>query len=126
MSKIKDRFRANTVGAEKKFRSQDLTLQFADGPCAVRLRSPTVEERSQIISSSGVVDPKTGDVKPDLAKLQTNSVIALTVDPETGEKMFDEADRESMLKSPAGGWFDELSRVSAQMLNVDLDDAKNG
>lgn len=124
----RDQIRSKTVGAQKVFGNETVML----GDVAVVVRQPTVEERAALIEASATVDPKTKEIKPNIAKLHVNSVIVLTCVPDadgkpTDEKVFEEADRESMLKTPASAkWFSDLTNAAQRMLNVDLDDAKNG
>jgi hypothetical protein len=53
-------------------------------------------------------DPKKKTVVVDTARLQVEAVIATTRTAD-GEKAFDEADRDTLLAQPAGGWFDEVA-----------------
>lgn len=132
MSNFRDRIRAKTVAAEKKFKDELVHLKIDGESVDVMVRQPTVEERGLIFDSAGSVDPKTSKVQINAAKLQVNAVMALCRVPDengkaTDEKAFEEADRDSLLAQPAakGGWFDDLSKVAMDMLNVDLGDAKN-
>jgi len=128
MSSLRDKIRSKTVGAEKKFREEKLSIVLDGEPVDVVVRQPSVEERGMIFASAGSFEK---DSKPDLTKLQVNAVMCLTCVPgpdgkSTAEKVFEEADRDSLSKQPTGGWFDDLANAALAQLNFDLADAKKG
>lgn len=120
----RDAFRALTLGAKKSHREQRLSLKLEGGAVLEAIvRQPSVEARGALLDGCSDVHPKTKEVKVNTARLQVDAVIASTYTPE-GERAYEEADREALLKMPAGGWFDELAKAAVAFINVDLDESK--
>jgi hypothetical protein len=129
MTTNRDSFRARTIGAQKNFSKETLSLTLDDGqPLTVVVQQPTVADRALVLDAARKIvddpeDPKKKTVVVDTARLQVEAVIA-TARTEDGEKAFDDADRDTLLAQPAGGWFDEMAAAAMRKLNVDLSDAR--
>lgn len=118
--------RARLLGAPKVFREKRFAIDLGDGqpPLEVVVRQPSVEERDVITNAAADINVETKTTKVSVAKLRIEAVLALTRDAESGERAFEEADRESILNMPAGGWFDDVANAAMEMLNVDVAEAK--
>lgn len=90
------------------------------------VRAPTVKQRSEILERAGVLDEKKAK-KTDTGRMQVVAVVSCTFDPESGERVFENADIEALLEDPAGGIVDALSVPAIAFLNAsnDKDAAKN-
>jgi hypothetical protein len=106
MSK-RDALRSKTVGAKKNFRTQIVTV---DGE-PVEVRQLSVRDRLDVYNRS----TKNGQLDP--LQFQIWSVIATCYVPETNEKLFEDADYDSLMDQPTGGFVDTLSEAAVNMLN---------
>lgn len=85
------------------------------------VRAPSVRSRAQILRRAGVLDEKKKETDP--GRMQVAAVIACTFDPESGERVFEEADFEALLEDPAGGVVDALAAPALEFLNTSNDKA---
>lgn len=108
MSK-RDVLRSKTVGGAKKFRSKIVTVDGED----IEVRQLSVRDRLDVYNRStknGVLDP---------LQFQIWSIIATCYVPDTREKLFDDADYDSLMEQPTGGFVDQLSEAAIDMLNAE-------
>lgn len=79
----------------------------------LEVRQPTVASRREIFNKS----KKDGEV--DGTDLTVWSVIYNVYDPETGKRVFEETDFDTLLDQPSGGLVDVLGEAAINMLHVD-------
>lgn len=109
--------RARTVGAYKQFRKQLVDL---GNGVVVEVRQPTIKARAAIFRAAKAMSRSAETL--ELADLQVEAVLRCTFVGD--EPAFEDADRDSLLGQPPGGWFDTLSEAALEMLNVDQQDLK--
>lgn len=103
---IRDKIRSNTVGRKVQIRKVEHDFE---GDKVV-FQAPTLGQRSEIIARSANEE---GGI--DSVKLQAWSVIYLTFD-ESGEAIFDETDLDAFLSQPSGGFVDEFSQFTMDLM----------
>jgi hypothetical protein len=108
---IKD-IRSATLGQQNKFRSEKVK----HGSIEVEVRQLSYADRTALIEKC------TKDDKMDTLKLQVYAVIYTVVDPETGEKVFNEADYETMVQQPSGGYVDTFSKAAFKVLGLSAEE----
>lgn len=87
----------------------------------VELWEPNGKERGQIFKAATVIK-RNQEPEVDHAELQVWAVIMCARDPETGEKLFEEAHRDVLLSLPTSV-FDILARPALQLLGEDAEEA---
>lgn len=111
----------------KSREAKRVTVVFEDQEYEVR--APSVRARAKILDRAGLTetDEKKKN-KADAGKMQVLCVIACTFAPGTDERVFEDADLETLLDDPAGGIVDALGEHALKFLNAsaDKDAAKNG
>jgi len=122
---IKDDIRKETVGKSKDFKKKEIKI---NDKLSVVVKEPSVAQRTKILQKSKVQSAQAnGDFDTiDTGKMQAYAVIECTYTPD-GEKVFDEADLDSMLNSPSTAkWLDKVGEVALNLLNVqDEEEVKN-
>lgn len=94
-------------------------LQLEDGTCAVvEVREPGIKLRSAIYRAAGVSSPDVEKEGINVAQLQVEAVIALTYEPGTNVKVFDEKDKPALLAQLAGGFVDDIYEVASELMNA--------
>lgn len=84
----------------------------------VEVREPGLKLRAAIYRAAGVAAGEESSV--DLAKLQVETVVALTYEPGDGQtKIFTDADKPALLSQLAGGFVDDIFEVAFPLMNVD-------
>ncbi len=128
MSSMRDALRAAGL---KSREGKRITVVFEDQEYEVR--APSVRARSKILTAAGLVDTddqkgKGKKTQADAGKMQVCAVIACTFAPGTDERVFEDADVETLLDDPAGGIVDAVGEHALKFLNAsaDKDAAKNG
>lgn len=85
----------------------------------VEVREPNLRTRNAILKAATDIDSKSGKVNIDSARLQVETIIALTYEPGSNEvRVFDEKDRQALLNQPAGGFVDDLYEVAHELMNL--------
>lgn len=113
MSEMKDKLRSVTVGAPKHFKSQMVKV----GDAEFEVKQPTVAARAAILKAAKA---QGGDAdKIEIGALQVEAVMRCTFVPGTSERVFEDADRDSLMQQPAGSFVDDLAAVALDLLNVD-------
>ena len=111
----------------------DFPLVVGDETILVTLKSPSVDERGDILKKAGVGKSSTkgkGETRSvesetDLTTMQVEACIACTFAHETEDatsklvRFFTPEDRDGMLARNAGGIFDELAEACMGLVNVD-------
>jgi len=122
----RDKLRAITLGATKKFERKTVEIEGN----VFEVRQPTLKERGAFRKKAMTLKTdEAGDSQADfdIFEFQVQAVMGLTLVPDSDEKVFEEADRESFESSPCGGWFDKLAAVASELCNVkDRDIKKDG
>ncbi len=112
---LRDRLRAKTVGAKKKFPSEILEH---DGE-QYEIRQPSVANRAAIMKKARI---QTGDVEQlDIAALQIWAIIKCTYVPETNERVFEDSDAQNFLDGPGGLFVDKFAAVAMRLMNVEAE-----
>jgi hypothetical protein len=116
----RDAIRAATLGRNQKSKTKLVNISKTDDgqDIAVELRQPSVRARSAILKRSKAHDRD----RLDLAELQVTAIIECAYEPGTSNKVFGEADRETLAEMPAGSFVDELAAAALELLNVDAGD----
>lgn len=93
-------------------------LQHDDGTkVCVEVREPGLKLRSSIYRAAGIA-PGAESEGIDMAQLQVEAVIALTYEPGSNVKIFDEKDRQALLAQLSGGFVDDIFEVASDLMNV--------
>lgn len=105
---LRDALRAATIGSKKEFKRTQVehkgnTFEFVQ---------PALRERKDLIKK--VTD---ADGNIDSVALMVEAVIALTVVPDTEVRVYEAADRESMMGFPSGSFVDEFAGKALAILN---------
>lgn len=113
---IKDRIRAKTVGKTSDFKVTEIDYEGEK----VAFRQPNLRERQQLLNKA-----KDGKGEFDYIKFSVYSVIYCTYVPDLSERVFDEADFDTMMESNTGGFIDVFGKQVAEILNTaESDDPK--
>jgi hypothetical protein len=111
----RDKLRAATLGAKNNFQKKVVTINGE----SFELRQMSIRDRSEVraltVDENGFSDPYAFNVR---------SVIRCTYAPETGEKVFEDADFEALMDLPADSFMDLLVAEMAKMINVSTDTEK--
>lgn len=83
----------------------------------VELKQPSLKERASIIKAAKALSADASQV--DLAALFAEAVVRLSYVPGTEVRVFNDADKESMLNSAPGSYVDQLGPEALKLLNVD-------
>lgn len=105
----RDKLRSKTVGKAKAFRTETVTV---DGE-QIEVRQLSVRDRLDVYnrsSKNGVLDP---------LQFQIWAVIATCFVPGTKERLFEDADYDSLIDQPTGSFVDQLSEAAINMLNAE-------
>ena len=89
------------------------------GDVKVEVREKTVEEQYQLLEK---VRKKDGEIDGKLLAVET--IIATTYDPETGDLVFESADRDRLRQLPAAGFNRLLNAANKAAGLEDADEAK--
>jgi hypothetical protein len=84
------------------------------------IRGMNGTERGRFLAANSDNDGKVADP----AKTQVTLIIATTFDPTTGQRVFEEADRDMLLTKSAEA-LDKVGRVAARLSGLAVDAAKN-
>ena len=79
----------------------------------IEVRSMTGKERADLLRKCMIRDDK-GEREVDFEKLTVHAIIACCYDPETGEKLFEETDRD-MLNTKNAGALEKLSETAFKL-----------
>lgn len=109
------KIRNATLGAKKNLRKEVVELE---GGIKIEVRQPTQRSRSALSEKA------TKDGQIDNTLFMIHSVIELSFDPETGEKVFTDADVDAMLSEPSGdSYIDKLFDGVIKVMGANVDDA---
>ncbi|HOR28362.1 MAG TPA: hypothetical protein PLG73_10110 [Candidatus Sumerlaeota bacterium] len=105
---LRDQIRSATVGASKVFPSEQATACGQN----IEIRQPTLAGRDQIYE-------KAKDAKGTFqgARLAAAALIGMCYVPRTDERVFDDADFDTLVAMPAGGWADDLGNRCIRLMN---------
>jgi hypothetical protein len=106
-----------TIGRKVQFATEIVEI---DGT-KFEVRSPSIKQREDIMNAAGIHASASGkerDDKISAASMQVLTIIYMVYDPETGEKVFDLADRDVLLEQPIGGWVDILAGACMRLMKV--------
>lgn len=121
----RDELRKVTVGVAPRFRSKIIDYE----GLKFELRQPSVRLKSRLMQKARVpmVENKNELAeKIDFAALQAWTLIYCTYVPGTDEHVFNEADFDVIVDSPAGGYVDALGEAAMEMIGAQPEiDAKN-
>lgn len=81
---------------------------------SVKIQQPSVAERQSIFADAKV--SKNGEVTTNNARTGALAILQCVRDPDTNAPVFEAADLDSILASPAGGWVDFLSAKVMEVL----------
>lgn len=113
MSKLRDAF-LNEAPA-----SEIVEINFKSGPMKVEVREKTVKQQFDLIDKCRYKSgPKAGEINNEL--LQYETILTTVYDPETGEPVFEDADRDH-LKRMAAGPFNQLLAAANKAAGLDDD-----
>ena len=107
--KLKDVLRKATVGSNKVFKKSVMDF---DGN-SVEFRSVTVRDRDNIRNKA---TDKDGNIQ--MAAFQIWAIIFMTYVPESDERVFEEADFESLMSQPAGSFVDKFAEEALKLLGT--------
>ena len=112
---LKDSIRKSTVGSKSEYKTIEMDFE---GNTIV-FRQASLRDRKEIIGRS------VEDKEVDGVALQVWAVIYLTHDAE-GNRVFDEADFDSLMEKPAGSFVDDFSEKALKLLgNMGEEEAAN-
>lgn len=107
---IKDAIRAATLGGNITRKRVRITIPGGD----VEVVQPSLAERAAIMKSGGVKG-KSDDVVL-MTRLAALAAIRLTVAAGTDERVWTDADMDSLLQQPPGEWFDRVQDAAGKLL----------
>lgn len=107
----RDLIRSLTIGSKKHFKRKCFTLVTSEGDIEVEFREPSRKERAKITDKSR---DKKGQVDNEL--FIANFVIMLTFIPGTNERVFEDADLEAIMETPAASGF--VEKFGEQILEL--------
>lgn len=107
----KSTLRSITLGAAKKFRTSVVSIDGND----FEVRQLSVKGRRDLLEKA--YNSETG--KLDTQEYLVWSVIKSTFVPGTDELVYSDADYESLVAMPTGGFVDKLGEAASKLLNVD-------
>ncbi len=110
----RNKLRAKTIGVAKQFKAKRVTW---DGE-EFEIRQPTVSQRIAIFEAAGIEMQAVGIERlttPGAMRGQLEAGFLLTYVPETGERLFEEGDREGFFAQPPGGFADALGAEALAM-----------
>lgn len=113
----KNDLRNLTIGKKAQFKTEIVVIEDLE----FEVRAPSIKQREQLMTAAGMKPGSTGreaDSKVSASEMQVLSVIFMTHDPKTGERVFDTADKDAMLEQAVGGWVDTLSSACMRMMQV--------
>lgn len=105
---LRDALRAATVGSKKEFKRTQ--VEYAGN--TFEFLQPALRDRKDLLKR--VTDDE-GNI--DSVALMVEAVIALTVIPGTNERVYESADRESLMGFPSGSFVDEFATKALGILN---------
>ncbi len=113
-----DALRAATLGKTHQFKTIKVTHE-AEGqdPITVKIKQPTVKQRNDIIKRCR--NGKGPEAQVDEMEFLIQTVIELVLDPESGKKIFTQADRAVLLEQPSGGFIDTFGTAAAELLSLE-------
>jgi len=115
-----DQIRQATVGAQIVIEERLVDVNGVQ----VKVVPTTVGNRSKIQKKAVTGYDKNGEPEIDSALFQCLLVIECTVCPESGNKIFTEADIPVFLKQPTGGWFDRLAEGIVASASASVEEAE--
>jgi hypothetical protein len=110
---------------EKILAAEDIESEMLEVPewdCTVEVRGMNGADRSRILESAAASE----DGKISIGNMYVETVIASTYDPETGERIFTNADRDVLMSKSAAA-IDKIATVGMRLSAMDTkaaDDAK--
>lgn len=107
MSKLRDR-----ILSKKDIKSEKVYVE--EWGETLEVRGLNGKDRNDLLAK--VLDQKTG--MPDLNLLYSKLIILTSFDPVTGEKVFEEADRDS-LNMKSGSALEKVAKVSARLSGLE-------
>jgi len=111
---LKDDIRKLTVGSKTEYKTTEITFEGQK----VMFKQPSLRQRKDLIEKSVV------NKEIDGVAMQVWAVIFLTHDSE-GNRVFDEADYDSLMNKPAGSFVDTFSEHALKLLgNPDEEEEK--
>ena len=85
---------------------------FEEDPIKVEVRQPTVKQRNDLIKKC-----RKSDGSMDEMEFIIQAAIHFTYDPESGERLFDQADYGALCEQPAGDFVDQFGGEAIDLLN---------
>ena len=114
----RDKLRAATIGKKPEFFSRKVQH---DGH-TFEIRQPSIRARKELRTRCTSIDEE--GVKFDMFEFLVWAVIKNTYVPGTNELVFEDADYDTMLENPTGGFMDSFSEVAAEIVNVEISSRK--
>jgi len=109
----------------EKIEKEDGTYEYElvgyeEEPINIGFTQPTVRERNKMIN---VCRTKEGVL--DEMEFILQSIINLTFDPDSGDRLFEKADYDALVNQPAGSMVDQLGEHAIEMLTLGAPDLGN-
>jgi len=105
----RDKIRAATLGKSKSLGSETVTVNGTQ----IELRQPTVKVRNDLLQAAKTED---GDV--DFNDFLLRGVIQCAYVPGTNERVYEDADYETLAGQPTNSFVDECSEAVMRLMNV--------
>ncbi len=87
---------------------------FEETPVEVEVRQPSIRQRNQLYDKC-----RDKDGNLDTMEFVLQSLIEFVYDPESGEHIFEQTDRDALLAQPAGGFVDQFTGVAMELLTLE-------
>lgn len=81
----------------------------------VLVRQPSVQQRDRLLGEAVTEDGKL-DRKGGISRRQVAAVMLCSLDPDTRQPLFTEADFDTLLQLPSGGWLDTLAAEAMELM----------
>lgn len=113
---LRDKIRAATVGAKKRYASEIVKYSGVD----IEVRQASIRDKAEYLQKS--VDPKTNQT--DFSRLLGYAVIASCYVPGTNDKVFDETDYEAIVSGYSGEFGEKVWEAVQRLNELTPDEAK--
>lgn len=104
------------------FRQKEIRLNIEGQSVPVTLRQMTVGQRAEVQAALKV--GRDGSISGGLARGFALAVVHCCLHAETGQPLFEVADVDSLINTPAGGWVESLGAEIMSLIGEAAEDAK--
>jgi len=118
---LRDKIRSATIGASNKIGTRIVEV---GGGQKIEVRQPTIKQRNdlrELCVSKVPLGNGDFEMTHDGVAYQVWGVIRFCYAPGTDERIYDDADYDTLANQPSGGFMDTLFEMFVSISNVDVD-----